>query len=47
VADVVDHVQPHRGDVGLFLDPGNLAAMCSSCHSRKTAREVGYSGRHE
>ena len=38
VATVVDHVLPHRGDVGLFWDAGNWQAMCKACHDRKTAR---------
>lgn len=33
----VDHVIPHRGNKDLF-DNGELAALCRSCHSRKTAR---------
>ena len=39
-ADEVDHVQPHRGDLGLFFDRSNLQALCKPCHSRKTADEV-------
>jgi 5-methylcytosine-specific restriction protein A len=38
-ATVVDHVVPHRGDPGLFWNPGNWAALCKRCHNRKTARE--------
>ncbi len=36
----VDHVQPHRGDLELFLDPGNLESLCHSCHSAKTWAEM-------
>jgi Restriction endonuclease len=37
-ADVVDHVEPHKGDASLFWDElGNWQALCYSCHSRKTA----------
>lgn len=39
-ANEVDHVVPHRGDRVLFWDPTNLQALCQSCHSAKTAREV-------
>ena len=39
-ATVVDHVVPHRGDMGLFSDPDNLESLCESCHNRKTAREM-------
>jgi 5-methylcytosine-specific restriction protein A len=31
-----DHITPHRGDVALFWDRGNLQALCHACHSRKT-----------
>lgn len=40
VATDVDHIQPHRGDMGLFLDDGNLQSLCHGCHSRKTRREM-------
>ena len=39
-ATVVDHIQPHRGDRALFLDPGNLQSLCKNCHDRKTALEM-------
>lgn len=35
-ASVVDHVQPHRGDAGLFWDTSNWQALCAACHNRKT-----------
>ena len=38
VATVVDHVVPHRGDLGLFWDVGNWSSLCARCHSLKTAR---------
>lgn len=41
VATVVDHVIPHRGNLGLFWDPENHQAMAKTCHDRKTAREDG------
>ena len=37
-ATEVDHVIPHRGDLGLFLH-GQLQSLCHSCHSRKTMAE--------
>jgi 5-methylcytosine-specific restriction protein A len=40
-AQVVDHVVPHRGDMGLFWDETNWAPMCKRCHDRKTASEDG------
>lgn len=36
-ATEVDHVVPHRGDVGLFWDQlNNWQALCHHCHARKT-----------
>jgi len=35
----VDHIEPHRGDMGLFLDPDNLQTLCKTHHSMKTAKE--------
>lgn len=40
-ATVVDHITPHKGDQHLFWDRGNWQPLCTSCHSRKTAREDG------
>lgn len=31
-ANVVDHIQPHRGDKGLFWDRDNWQALCKPCH---------------
>ena len=39
-ATEVDHITPHRGNPKLFWGRSNLQAMCRSCHSQKTAREV-------
>ncbi|WP_207779294.1 HNH endonuclease signature motif containing protein [Zavarzinia aquatilis] len=38
-ATEVDHIQPHRGDQGLFWDRTNWQPLCKSHHSAKTARE--------
>lgn len=35
----VDHVQDHKGNWALFIDPANHQSLCHSCHSRKTMRE--------
>jgi len=41
LADCVDHITPHRGDMKLFWDKSNWQALASSpCHSsRKQALE--------
>ena len=39
-AVVVDHVIPHRGDMGLFWNSGNWQALCDACHNRKTMKEL-------
>lgn len=41
----VDHITPHKGDLKLFWDRNNWQALCHSCHSRKTAREVFHNHR--
>nr|DAY45641.1 MAG TPA: HNH endonuclease [Caudoviricetes sp.] len=40
-AELVDHIRPHKGDIGLFWNRSNWQALCWSCHSSKTAREDG------
>ena len=30
---VVHHLMPHKGNLDLFFDEGNLQAVCWSCHS--------------
>lgn len=39
-ATEVDHIVPHRGNMALFTDRGNLQSLCHSCHSRKTMNEL-------
>lgn len=46
-ATVVDHHEPHRGDMELFWDRGNWRSMAKECHDRKTAREDGAFGRQQ
>lgn len=38
VATVVDHIVPHRGNMELFWDRSNWAALCASCHSSTKQR---------
>lgn len=41
LAEVVDHIVPHRGDMKLFWDPGNWQGLTKADHDRKTATEDG------
>jgi 5-methylcytosine-specific restriction endonuclease McrA len=42
VADVVDHVVPHKGDMTLFWSEANWQPACKRCHdSRKRVLERG------
>ena len=45
LAEVVDHIRPHKGDKVLFWDPNNHQALCKRCHDRKTYAEDGGFGR--
>lgn len=33
VAEAVDHIVRHNGDLDLFHDPKNLQSLCFSCHN--------------
>lgn len=49
-AEVLDHITPHRGDMGLFWNQANWQGLCFLCHRRKTAQEtlgMGESWRHD
>ena len=35
---VVDHIQPHRGDLNLFWNRSNWQTLCKRCHDYKTGR---------
>lgn len=44
-ATVVDHIEPHKGDMAKFWNMANMAAMCAPCHNSKTwTNEVDRSG---
>ena len=32
IATVVDHIEPHRGDMTVFWDSGNWQSLCKLCH---------------
>ncbi len=36
VGEVIDHIEPHRGDLAKFWDMGNLQNLCVACHQAKT-----------
>ena len=38
----VDHIQPVRTHPDLSFAPGNLQALCPSCHTKKTRIECGF-----
>ena len=40
LADVVDHVEPHKGDMVKFWN-GQLQGLCHNCHSSVKQREEG------
>lgn len=42
-ATEVDHIHAHKGDMRKFW-AGPFQPLCKSCHSKKTARENGFSG---
>ncbi|TVO75127.1 HNH endonuclease signature motif containing protein [Sedimenticola selenatireducens] len=35
---VVDHINPHRGNLELFWDKSNWQALCKQCHDRHKQR---------
>lgn len=40
-ATVVDHIQPHKGDLKRFWSRRNWQPLCKPCHDFKTATEDG------
>ena len=45
LAEVVDHIIPHRGNEVLFWDHSNWQGLSKADHDRKTALEDGGFGR--
>lgn len=41
-ASVVDHIEPHRGDMKLFWSPSNWQSLCATHHSRDKQREEAH-----
>ena len=44
-AEVVDHIEPHRGNHDLFWDQSNWQSLCVRCHNRKSATEGAFNSR--
>jgi 5-methylcytosine-specific restriction protein A len=46
-ANVVDHVNAHKGDHAAFYDPTNLQSLCKLCHDsdKQQQERIGYSSR--
>jgi 5-methylcytosine-specific restriction protein A len=42
LANELDHIVPHKGDMKLFWTRSNWQGLCKPCHSRKTASEGGF-----
>ena len=42
LAQVVDHIKPHKGDFDLFWEQDNWQPLCKQHHDQKTARERGF-----
>ncbi len=40
-AQVVDHIEPHRGDMSLFWRRSNWQALCTRCHDTTKAEQEG------
>lgn len=38
-AEVVDHIEPHRGKHSKFYDESNLQSLCKQCHDRHKQRQ--------
>lgn len=45
IAEIGDHVIPHRGNRELFEDPDNYQALCRDCDKVKTAKDNGIGDR--
>lgn len=39
LAQCVDHIKPHKGNLELFWDVENWQPLCNVCHNRKSANE--------
>jgi 5-methylcytosine-specific restriction endonuclease McrA len=41
---VCDHIEPHKGDTGLFYNTDNLQCLCKRCHDglKQSIEKRGY-----
>lgn len=47
LAEVLDHITPHKGDLTLFYDRDNVQSLCKRCHdSVKQREERGFAPAH-
>ena len=46
LADVVDHIVPHKGDVAMFYNQDNWQPLCKRHHDKKTATQDGGFGKN-
>lgn len=44
IANIVDHITPHKGDTTLFYSNSNLQSLCKPCHdsTKKLLETRGY-----
>ena len=38
-AAVVDHIEPHKGNLDLFWNEENWQSLCAKCHNEKSSKE--------
>lgn len=39
IANTVDHIRPHKGNIDLMYDPNNLQSLDAACHSMHKQRQ--------
>jgi 5-methylcytosine-specific restriction enzyme A len=47
LAEVTDHIVPHRGDKKLFWDPKNHQSLCRPCNTTKEGAPAGRVRRYD